>query len=154
MSVIMDAMDSQKCDIPHVHGHPKCWDNAPKLKSQFGGFIMHGVGSRIFVFKEGLGKDANLWCSLFVKALTEEKQEREKKGLPWPKVLYVQMDNGGDNKNKELFMVGELLPRLGLFVKVKYSFLPVGHTHKDIDAMFGAGSHLLHHRDTCTIKEV
>jgi hypothetical protein len=154
MSIIMDAMDSQKCHIPHVHGHPKSWDNATKLKSQFGGFIIHGVGSRIFVFEEGLKKDANLWSSLFLQALIDEKKRREEARQPWPSVLYLQMDNGGDNKNKELFMLGELLVRLGIFHKVKYSFLPVGHTHEDIDAMFGAGSHLLHHRDCCTMAEV
>ena len=143
-----------KCHVPHVHGNPKSWDNAAKLKSQFGGFIIHGVGSRIFVFEEGLNKDANLWTTLFVRALVEEKQRREEAGHQWPKVLYLQVDNGPDNKNKELFMVGELLVRLGIFAKVKFSFLPVGHTHEDIDAMFGAGSHLLHHRDCCTMAEV
>jgi len=50
--------------------------------------------------------------------------------------------------------MGELFVRIGLFKKVKYSFLPVGHTHEDIDAMFGALSHFLHRYSAYSFEEV
>ena len=151
MSIIMDAT---KCCIPHAAGKTKAWDNAKKIGSQFGGFILHGIGTRVFVFDDELGKDANLWTTMLLRVLVDEKERREAARQKWPKVLYLQMDNGSDNKNKEIFSFGELLVRLGIFVKVKYGFLPVGHTHEDIDACFGAGSHMLHRQHAVTIKEV
>ena len=155
MSIIMDAMDAQKCNIPHAHNHPKGWEgNKMKMSSQIIGFIIHGVGTRGFVVDEELKKDANLTVTLLLKVLADEKTRREAAGIPWPKVLYLQVDSGPDNKNKELFSFGELLVRLGIFTKVKFSFLPVGHTHEDIDAFFGAGSHMIHNVDVCTLKEM
>jgi hypothetical protein len=154
MSLIMDAMDATKCFIPHYHAKTKAWDKVERIGSQFYGFINHGVGTRIFVFDDELRKDANLSATLLVKVLMDEKKRREEAGIKWPDVLYLQMDNGSDNKNKEVSALGELVVRIGLFRKVKYSYLPVGHTHEDIDACFGACSNALHRCDALTIKEV
>ena len=63
------------------------------------------------------------------------KASNGKFGLP--KILYVQCDNGSEFKNNVWATALEWLTKLGIFVKVKLSFLPVGHTHEDIDACFG-----------------
>lgn len=153
-SWIIDAMDAQKCVIPWMHLKPKNWMEATKVLSQFAACIQHGVGTKMFMYDESVGKDGDLFCSIILRLLNDEKDRREKANLPWPEVLYLQMDNGPDNKNYGVFMLGELLVRLGIFKKVKYSFLPKGHTHEDVDACFGAGSHILRRVSATSISDL
>jgi hypothetical protein len=54
-----------------------------------------------------------------------------------PPVLFLQIDGAGDNVSKDTFAMCQLLVARGLFQKVVLSRLLVGHTHEDIDAMFG-----------------
>ena len=58
-----------------------------------------------------------------------------------PPILQMQLDNAaGDNKNRYVFAFFSLLVHLGIFREVYVNFLLVGHTHEDIDAMFGRWS--------------
>ena len=52
--------------------------------------------------------------------------------------MFVQLDNtSSENKNRGTFGYFGALVATGTFKKVVLSFLPVGHTHEDIDAIFG-----------------
>jgi hypothetical protein len=63
---------------------------------------------------------------------------------PLPLILNVQMDNAvGDNKNRFVFCFWSLLVAKGIFREVYVNFMLVGHTHDDIDALFGRWSMLL-----------
>ena len=160
--MIGDAMDQMKCHVPHFLHSFKAWDEAEKVRMQFGAVIMHGVGTRMFAWDKELGKDSNLWATLFLRCFTDECDRRakdidDKTGkpvLPPPEVVYIQCDNAGDNKNKQLFRLAEMLVKTGAARKVKISFLPVGHTHEDVDACFGAGSHVLCRHDAYTMEDV
>lgn len=144
LSAIMDAMDATKCVVPQVHYKNKAWNSTKnKLSSQYAGFIFHGVRAKLFMLDDELGKNGNAWGTILLRCLKDEFERRKEEGIPWPEVFYLQMDNGPDNKNNVIFMLGQLLVKVGIFKKVKYSFLPVGHTHEDIDALFGALSKML-----------
>ena len=54
-----------------------------------------------------------------------------------PPVLYLQLDNTS-KQCKSKYVLGYLacLVQWGIFERVVLSFLPVGHTHEDIDQMF------------------
>ena len=55
-----------------------------------------------------------------------------------PPVLTLQLDNAsGDNKNRWVFAFCSLLVLKGVFREIMINFLIVGHTHEDIDALFG-----------------
>ena len=57
---------------------------------------------------------------------------------PLPLVLNLQLDNATtDNKNQFIFAFCSLLTYHGVFQEVYINFLIVGHTHDDIDALFG-----------------
>jgi hypothetical protein len=57
---------------------------------------------------------------------------------PLPPILNVQMVNAaGDNKNWFVFCFWSLLVAKGIFKEVYVNFMLVGHTHDDIDALFG-----------------
>lgn len=83
--------------------------------------------------------------------------------------MYVQLDNTcRDNKNKYTLMFMYLLVEFEIFKKVaryiyprktkfndfmqiKMGFLPVGHTHEDIDQLFSCVSRKLKHSNALTI---
>jgi hypothetical protein len=51
------------------------------------------------------------------------------RGLKMPRVLWLQFDNCGENKNKEMFAYMSLLVEGFFFDSVEINFLIVGHTH-------------------------
>jgi hypothetical protein len=55
-----------------------------------------------------------------------------------PPILHLQLDNAcSDNKNRYTFCFFSLLVANGEFREVYVNFMLVGHTHEDIDALFG-----------------
>ena len=64
--------------------------------------------------------------------------EHQLSGTPLPPILNVQMDNAtGDNKNRFVFYFWSLLVANKIFREVYVNFMIVGHTHDDIDVLFG-----------------
>ena len=69
-----------------------------------------------------------------------------------PPILNVQMDNAtGDNKNRYVYVYWSLLVAKRIFREVYVNFMIVGHTHDDIDALFGRWSMLLKKENFPTI---
>jgi hypothetical protein len=60
----------------------------------------------------------------------------------------------GDNKNSFVFLFLAILVAIGLFDKVKISFLIVGHTHEDIDQLFSKFAGRLRTHDAITLMEL
>ena len=61
-----------------------------------------------------------------------------------PPILNVQLDNAtGDNKNRYVFGFWSLLVAKKIFREVYVNFMIMGHTHDDIDALFGRWSMVL-----------
>ena len=159
-------MDQQKCRMPHIQGCPAWAKTEDRISSQIGSFIVHGHGTYGVFWDETMPKDSNFWTSCLLEIIKDLK-ETAYKDKQFPEVLYLQADNATDNKNKTIFGMCELLRDMKVFRKIKYSFLPVGHTHEDVDASFGALSRRLRfnyaskdlegnskstHGDTLTLK--
>ena len=54
-----------------------------------------------------------------------------------PPTLYLQLDNAASsNKNRYVFGYLAFLVQKRVFETIELTFLPVGHTHEDIDQMF------------------
>ena len=67
-------------------------------------------------------------------------------------VLNMQLDNAySDNKNQYVFSFFSLHVHKGVFCIVYVNFLLVGHTHEDMDTMFGRWSHRLRENDYPTL---
>jgi hypothetical protein len=72
-----------------------------------------------------------------------------------PTTLYLQLDNTSkQNKNRYVFAFLAWLVVLGLLTDVLVSFLPVGHTHEDIDQMFSRFNSYLRHHDAHSRPEL
>lgn len=66
----------------------------------------------------------------------QERLRSNKKELP--PVLYLQADNcSKDNKNKYMLAYLTHLVTIGVFDKIRLSFLLVGHTWTDVDEAYG-----------------
>ena len=73
-------------------------------------------------------------------------------GRRLPPILNVQMDNAvGDNKNRYVFCFWSLLIAKRIFREIYVNFMLVGHTHDDIDALFGRWSMVLRRESFPTI---
>ena len=71
---------------------------------------------------------------------------------PLPPVLHVQLDNAAsDKKNRFMFCFWSLLVHMGVFREIYVNFLLVGHTHEDINALFGRWSMHLKENNFLTI---
>ena len=72
-----------------------------------------------------------------------------------PDILLLQMDNClGNNKNHFVFAFLSLLTTMRVFEIVEVGFLPVGHTHEDIDGMYGILSAKLMRKDIFSLPEI
>ena len=143
LSIIFDAMDQTKCNCPHVQGSAKWSYQEPRIQSQIGSFVVHGHGTYGVYWDEHVtGKDANFWATCLMGIIADLKAT-DYKDQPFPEVLYLQADNAKDNKNFVITGLCEMMRDTGVFKKVKLSYLPVGHTHEDVDASFGALSKML-----------
>ncbi|CAM6082151.1 unnamed protein product [Calypogeia fissa] len=72
---------------------------------------------------------------------------------PLPRHLTLQMDNSGkDNKNQIVMAFCSNLVGRGVFETVQLSFLMVGHTHEDVDALFSQVSKQVKHKEVATLQ--
>ena len=72
-----------------------------------------------------------------------------------PPTLHLQLDNAsGDNKNRWVFAFSSLLVYRAVFCEIYINFLIVGHTHEDIDALFGRWSSKLKTNDYPTVPKL
>jgi len=155
LSIIFDAMDQSKCNVPHFKERPKEWQGcSQKLQMQYGAFIVHGHGTYGIAFDERVKKDGDLWTTSLLHIILDLYNEYKAKGRKWPERLYLQADNASDNKNMAMYALCQLLRDLGIFKVVKFCCLPVGHTHEDIDACFGALARQLNGQNILTMDQV
>ena len=140
LSIIMDACDQSDIDCPFwANLNPKDWTGGVQIQTKMGAVMIHGdeqtAAVYLFPTDQRTTKGANFWCTALTWVLSEYRDKVRGGKLP-PK-LYIQCDSASDNKNYTVAAYTEWLVRSGLFQKAKVCFLPVGHTHEDIDAVFG-----------------
>lgn len=59
-----------------------------------------------------------------------------------------------ENNSKYLFVYSDWIVTSGSFDKIGVSFLPVGHTHYNIDPSFSSTSNRLRHHDEITKEDL
>ena len=149
LSVIIDGMDQKKTNCPSLGKYTK---DEPPLAQRVIGVKVHGKKTYAFICDETVRKGGNLICEILRVVLNDLDSNNE---LPFDSpVLYLQVDNCGENKNKSLIAFLSDLVRRKVFAKVKAGFLMVGHTHDDIDHIFSIiATHLKQHHIRCPDQE-
>ena len=145
LSIIIDGMDQKKTNCPNLGGQTTK-DEAP-LKTRIIGVKVHGIRNYAYIADETVPGGGNLILEV-LRLTLNDLQNREELPSEDP-VLYLQIDNCGENKNKVMFSFLTDLVRRGIFSKVKAGFLMVGHTHEDIDQLFSTIAHYFKAYKTC-----
>ncbi|XP_062621696.1 uncharacterized protein LOC134283269 [Saccostrea cucullata] len=123
-------MDQSKTAIPHFVHASKFTSSMWKLRTHLVGVIIHGIGIYGFFDLFEYSHSTNLTLSILLSVFYSLRDSM-------PNVLYLQMDNcARENKNRYLLAFFCFLVEVGLFRKIKISFLMVGHTHEDVDQVF------------------
>jgi hypothetical protein len=133
LSMIFDGADQSAYGFPYFHEASKRSSDIYKQRCHLIGVIAHGVGSWVYTMSERLAADSNLTIEVLQRVLIAVEKKRGR----LPKRLCLQMDNcTRENKNKYVLGYLSWLVERGIFESIELSFLPVGHTHEDIDQMF------------------
>ncbi|XP_070534490.1 uncharacterized protein [Ptychodera flava] len=92
--------------------------------------------------------DSNLTMNILLEVLVESKDHLAK-------ALYLQLDNCfRENKNRFLLSLMALLIQLDIFEEIYVNFLPVGHTHENVDQMFSKISVGLKRANAYTVEDL
>ena len=98
------------------------------------GDVAHLGGFFGYMVDDSVRGGGNVTCEIIYKTLVKLQVHRK----VWPALLDVRLDNTTkDNKNKCVFGFFGWLVLTDVFKKVRVRYLSVGHTHEDIDALFG-----------------
>ena len=154
MSIIIDGADQKNYGLPHFYLSTKS-DVGHKLKVKVVGGLEHVArGHRhlsLYAMTEEYETGANHVIEVVHRMLQRKKNERHS----LPSNLFVQVDNcTRENKNRYFMGYFQSLVHLGVFKFVQISFLPIGHTHADIDQAFSSISTRLNGEDAHTLEEL
>ena len=142
MSIIMDG--STDVILPFRIPTPSSWKDLHLYKLGVHGIINHGLQQRYLYLHQGqYGCGPNFAISILHNHL---HHVLTCPNASCPGLLYLQFDNcSRENKNKYMLAYCNWLLANGVFRDIHISFLPVGHTHEDIDQMFSTFVVGMHH---------
>jgi hypothetical protein len=151
MSIIIDGADWQRFGVPHFAERTHGSEKIKRIPYYVMGCINHGRGAKCFIVPGYFTQGTNVVVQIIISTLNAQLA---KEGF-LPKYLYLQLDNTvKQNKNKFLMGFLGLLIINGVFENIYVSFLPVGHTHEDIDQLFSRLAVALASRDCHSLLEL
>jgi hypothetical protein len=151
VSITIDAADQADFHLPHWAEHDKDEASAFKVKTHVVGALMHGHAPKAFISGNQCKQGHNVTIQAFWECLVA--LHKGKHGIP--PTIFLQLDNTTkQNKGKYLVAFCELLVSLKVCKEIKISFLPVGHTHEDIDQFFSRLAILLRRTDALSLPHL
>jgi hypothetical protein len=138
LHIIMDGSE----DVPIPSFCPEVKASAMKHKRLYlcpYGLIDHSTAQRVLTFAPPIySADPNLTISMLHRHIVLVIAKNPGHHQP---TLWLQFDNCyRENKNRWMLAYCCWLVELGIFLEVMISFMVEGHTHEDIDQMFGTMS--------------
>ena len=147
---IVDGMDQAKFCVPrHGNMRSKQLDGFQRPRLHVAGLLMHGHHLLVSVSEANVRKDANTCLELVAHSLTRLKQT----GWDLTRTTYrLQCDNTSrELKNNVTLRFLASLISAGVLSQAYLESLRSGHSHEDIDQIFGGlARHLLKLRDAPT----
>ena len=151
MSMAIDGTSQLPKGFPlSIHGEEKSLN---RLHHHFALAVVHGVGTKCYVTRDNVASDPNLTVEVLQRTLQYAEEAR---GGKLPPKLYLQLDNcWRENKNCLVMNWIASLTERGLFPDGIYvSFLPVGHTHNEVDQVASRISIAVRNRAIHTPEEL
>ncbi len=134
MSLIIDGMSQDHCILPYF-GNKK--QANVTLKQKIIGAKQHGFARSFYRTYPHVSSGTNIAIQVLESEITKRMEHCKKTNTLMPQVLYLQIDGGPENTSKSFYAYIDQLLELGIFKQIDVCRLPVGHTHEDIDALFG-----------------
>ena len=136
--VMLDGADQSKFRIVKSTRWPKALDGVHRPHLQLLGCWSHGHEISFNLREEDVPKGSNVIIEVILASLSRILERSTEEGQAMPSHLWVQVDNAvGENKNQHVMRTLALLVDRGIFRSTVLSTLRVGHTHEDLDAVFG-----------------
>ena len=143
LSIIIDGADQSKHDMPHFKDMSHLTNELRRIKMHLYGALVHGRGAYAFTITDHEAQGHNSSIQVLHHILVDVAKHGK-----MPRILKLQLDNTTkQNKGQYLFAYLNLLVEYGVFESVEVSYLPVGHTHEDIDQFFSRIAVWLRHHD-------
>lgn len=146
LSIVSDGMAQNHCILPWL-------GNLAQIKGvpqHIQGVLRHGRGLTLYRTFHNVANGANLQLHTFLLILEETIEEEGK----LPDTVFFQFDGGSENTSKTVFLMCELIIARGLTKKIVLTRLMVGHTHSDIDGVFGRLWTSIRSYATCTHRKL
>ena len=135
---IVDGADQAKFRVVKAARWPKAMDNLHRPKLQLIGCWVHGKEASFSLREENIPKGSNVCIEVLLQTLGRVVARLKHVNQPVPSNLWIQMDNAvGENKNQFWARLLGLLVDRAIFKVVVHSYMRPGHTHEDLDALFG-----------------
>ncbi len=150
-SLIIDGADQTAFGLPHFSSTTKA-ERGHAIKVKLVGMLEHACENRLRLLT--MTEEHQTGANHIVESLHRFLMDRSLYSQV-PPTLYLQFDNcTRENKNRFFLSYVECLVRWRVFKQVEVSFLPVGHTHEDIDQAFSTTSKRLHVNDAITLNDL
>ena len=134
MSIIIDGMQQRHSLLPHLANQKEVQE---AVQQHIQGAKQHGFAKTFYRTFPHVRSGGNLAITCILDEIISRGRFCMETGEDFPTVLFLQIDGGPENTGKAFLAFLELLERLNIFDKIYINRLPVGHTHEDIDALFG-----------------
>ena len=158
LMINVDGMDQAKTNIPNESLKDKGGCAGMPLCVRLMGAIAYGRGWYGFWSLPQWGATSNLTLTALdyiIGDVLKEGRGRGLQGSHLPPRLVIQMDNTAkDNKNHNLLGFAGMLLSEGYFQEVEAHFLPVGHTHQEIDQSFSLVSKAIKQQGALDVEDL
>ena len=133
-SLAVDGMDQAKTAVPFANGKRDRTNSCATTQARVIAVVIHNVGTCCYVAPADIPHTVDTTITVLMDAFQFLPKTAD--GRLAPK-LFIQMDNtNADNKTHVFFAWAASLVETKLFKQIEASFLPVGHTHADVDQKF------------------
>lgn len=134
LSITIDGADQGAYGQPYFHEKSKAHSKYYKIRVHVMGVLAHGRRVDCYTYLDNVRHGSNATLESLMATLRRIVAEH---GGRLPATLFIQLDNTtGSNKNQFVMTFMGYLIHREVFKKILVSFLPVGHTHEDIDQFF------------------
>lgn len=139
LCLITDGMDRSKFGLPIWGRSPKgVAEHIKRPCLEVAATIVHGVGLFLWVADEDQTIGSEWVMEVTMRALEASFKRFQLQNKEWPAHLICQADNTcRESKNSHFMRLLMSLVSVGAFSAATAQFLQVGHTHEDVDAVFG-----------------
>ena len=160
LAIIFDGFDKSKPSLPRwSRGQlPKnpVFERINRTGVAISASLAHGYGCVVFLAEEGISTGGEYSWECLLKTIQFCIDAAHRKGHRAPRSLWVQSDNTvKELKNSLSGAMCSHLVTSQFFEEAGHYHLPVGHTHEDVDGMFGLlSNHLQSARDLQTPQDM